>query len=377
MLTQRWRTGASLHEMTLACGWSIIIPARLSKAGRILHFSCAGRSLMKAAYITTTGSPDVIAFGDVETPRPGPTDVLVKVHAAALNPIDTYIRSGAIAAPLNFPYIPGCDLAGAVEEVGHDVRNFKAGDRVWGSNQGLFGRQGTFAEYACVDQQWLYPTPENCSDEDAAAGALVGITAHLGLYLHAGLQPGEVVFVNGGTGGVGSAVVQFAKSASATVVATVGSEEKRQLCQSLGADLVLDYHSPSLDDDIRAFTDEHGGVDVWWETQREPTLERTIGMLRKRGRIVLMAGRDARPEFPLGAFYVNDLRMVGFAMFNASPAEQRVCAEEMNRRAEQRAWKPIIGQTMPLSAAAAAHRLQEENTLNKSGTLTGKIVVVP
>lgn len=332
---------------------------------------------MKAAYITTTGAPEVIEFGEVDTPRPGPTDVLVKVHAAALNPIDTYIRSGAIAFPLPSPYIPGCDLAGTVEEVGHDVHDFKPGDRVWGSNQGLFGRQGTFAEYACVDQQWLYPAPEGFSDEQAAAGALVGITAHLGLFLHAGLQPGEVVFVNGGTGGVGSLVVQFAKAHGATVIATVGSEEKRHLCQSLGADLVLDYHSQSLDDDIRAFTDEHGGIDLWWETQREPTLERTIGMLRKRGRIVLMAGRDARPEFPLGAFYVNDLRMVGFAMFNASPAEQRACAEDMNRWADEGAWKPLIGQTMPLAEAAAAHRLQEDNTLNKSGTLTGKIVVVP
>src|SRR5690606_30866381 len=98
---------------------------------------------MKAAFITTTGSPDVIEFGEVDTPRPGPTDVLVKIAAAALNPIDTYIRSGAIAAPLQFPYIPGCDLAGTVEEVGHDVRDFKPGDRVWGSNPGLSGRPGT------------------------------------------------------------------------------------------------------------------------------------------------------------------------------------------------------------------------------------------
>lgn len=332
---------------------------------------------MKAAYIDSTGNPEVIEYGDLDTPQPGPTDVLVRVGAAALNPIDTYIRSGAIAAPLEFPYVPGCDLGGTVEAVGHDVREFRPGDRVWGSNQGLFGRQGTFAEYACVDQQWLYPTPEGVSHEQAAAGALVGITAHLGLFLHAGLQEGEIVFVNGGTGGVGSVVVQFAKARGATVIATVGSEEKRQLCQSLGADLVLDYHSPSLDDDVRAYTDEHGGVDVWWETQREPTLERTIGMMRKRGRIVLMAGRDARPQFPLGAFYVNDLRMLGFAMFNASAAEQWTCAEELNQWAAEGRWKPLIGETLPLSQAAAAHRLQEENTIGKAGTLTGKIVVVP
>lgn len=332
---------------------------------------------MKAAFITQTGPPDVITYDDLETPRPGPTEVLVKVGAAALNPIDTYLRSGAIAMPLEFPYVPGCDLAGTVEAVGEDVRDWKAGDRVWGSNQGLFGRQGSFAEYAAVDPQWLYRTPENFTDEQAAAGALVGITAHLGLFLHAGLGDDEIVFVNGGTGGVGSAVVQFAKAHGARVIATAGTEQKRKLCESLGADLVLDYHSDSLDDDIRAFTEEQGGLDVWWETQREPTLERAIGLLRKRGRIVLMAGRDARPEFPLGAFYVNDLRMVGFAMFNASPAEQLACAADMNNWAGEGLWQPLIGETLPLSEAARAHQLQEENTLQKTGTLTGKIVVVP
>jgi NADPH2:quinone reductase len=99
--------------------------------------------------------------------------------------------------------------------------------------------------------------------------------------------------------------------------------------------------------------------------------------MRKRGRIILMAGRDARPEFPLGAFYVNDLRLVGFAMFNATPEEQRRCAEDMNRWASEQKWRPLIGQTLPLSNAGDAHRLQEENTLQKSGTLTGKIVVTP
>jgi NADPH2:quinone reductase len=99
--------------------------------------------------------------------------------------------------------------------------------------------------------------------------------------------------------------------------------------------------------------------------------------MRKRGRIILMAGRAARPDFPLGAFYTNDLRLIGFAMFNASPGEQRECAEELNEWASDGVWKPVIGRTLPLSEAAAAHRLQEENTLNKAGTLTGKIVVTP
>ncbi len=332
---------------------------------------------MKAAYITETGSPDRIQFGDLPDPQPGPSQVLVKVGAVAVNPIDTYIRAGLVAMPLGFPFIIGCDLAGTVEAVGSDVTRFRAGDRVWGSNQGLFGRPGTFAEYAAVDEQWLSSTPDEQSDEQAAAGALTGITAHLGLFLHAGLKAGELVFVNGGTGGVGSAVVQFAKAAGADVIATVGSEEKREQCKSLGADCVLDYHSSSLDDDIRQFSEPHGGVNIWWETQREPTFDRTIGLMKKRGRIILMAGRDARPEFPVGPFYVNDLRLVGFAMFNASADEQRRCSDDMNRWAAAGRWQPLVGRTLPLEEAAAAHRLQEENTLQNQGTLTGKLVLTP
>ena len=332
---------------------------------------------MQAAYINETGSPDLFQVGELPTPSPAKGQVLVKIGASSVNPIDTYIRGGAVQMELPFPYVPGCDLAGTVEAVGAGVTRFSAGDRVWGSNQSLFGRQGTLAEYAAVDETWLYPTPDNQSDEQAAAGALVGITAHLGLFLHAKLKTGEIVFVNGGTGGVGSAVVQFAKAAGARVIATVGNPEKKQLCEDLGADLAVDYHATTLDDDIRAFTEPHGGIDVWWETQREPTLDRTVGLMKKRGRIVLMAGRDTRPEFPVGPFYVNDLRMVGFAMFNASADEQRACAEQMNEWAAAGKWKPLIGQTFPLSEAAAAHRLQEDNTLAKHGTLTGKIVVIP
>ncbi|MFG0297773.1 MAG: NADPH:quinone reductase [Maioricimonas sp. JB045] len=332
---------------------------------------------MQAAYITATGEPENIQYGELPTPEPGPTEVLVKVGAASINPIDTYLRSGAIAMPLEFPWIPGCDLAGTVEAVGSDVTRLKPGDRVWGSNQSLFGRQGTLAEYAAVDEAWLYPTPDGETDAEAAAGALVGITAHLGLFLHGGLRDGELLFVNGGTGGVGSTVVQFAKAAGAMVIATVGNDEKKRHCESLGADHVLDYHSPTLDDDIRAIAESNGGIDVWWETQREPTLERTIGMMKKRGRIIVMAGRDARPPLPVGPFYVNDLRLIGFAMFNASPDEQRVCAEAMNGWYVDGKWKPQIGREMPLSEAAAAHRLQEENTLGKQGSLSGKIVLTP
>src|SRR5579884_1380940 len=190
---------------------------------------------MKAAYIETTGGPNVIHYGDLPQPTPQTGEVLVRVQAVSVNPIDLYIRAGTVAMPLPKPFIIGCDLAGTVEALGPRAGRFKVGDRVWGSNQGLLGRQGTFAEYAAVQEDWLYPTPDGVPDTQAAAVALVGITAHLGLFRDAHLQPGETVFVNGGTGGVGSMVVQMAKAVGAHVVTTVGSAEKAALCRQWGA----------------------------------------------------------------------------------------------------------------------------------------------
>ena len=332
---------------------------------------------MKAAFINQTGEPNVIQYGDLPTPEPAAGEVLIKVGAVAVNPIDTYIRSGVVALATEFPYIVGCDLAGTIEAVGADVTRFKVGDRVWGSNQSLFGRKGTFAEYAAVGEEWLYPTPDAMTDDVAAAGALVGITAHLDLHLHGDLKAGETVFINGGTGGVGAAVVQLAKAAGAKVIATVGNDEKKSLCESWGADFVINYHDANLDDQIREFTAANGGLHVWFETQREPTPDRSVELMSPRGRIIFMAGRTARPEFPVGPFYVKDLRLHGFAMFNATPDEQRASADAINELSTKGGWAPQIGKTFPLSEAAAAHQLQEDNTLSGSGTLTGKIVLNP
>lgn len=330
---------------------------------------------MKAAYIQETGPSSVIQFGDLETPEPASGQVLVRTSAVAVNPIDTYIRSGAVNAQLPSKYIIGSDIAGTVEAVGDGVQKFQVGDRVWGSNQGLAGRQGTFSEYAAIDECWLYPTPAGVSDEDAAAAALTGITAHLGLHLHAGLADGEVVFVNGGTGGVGSSVVQLAKAAGAKVITTVGSDRKAEAAQGLGADLVINYRDGDVESALRDAVSQIGPINVWFETLRTPNPEMTIPLLAKRGRYVLMAGRDARPEFPVGPFYVNDLRAIGFAMFNASPEEQRDAANDINRLLASWKLKPVIGAVFPLEEAAAAHQLQEDNTLRSADTLAGKIVL--
>jgi NADPH2:quinone reductase len=331
---------------------------------------------MKAAYFEKTGGPEVIQYGELPRPTPGKGEVLVRVGAVAVNPIDTYIRSGAVNMPLPRPFIPGCDLAGMVESLGPDVRRFKVGDRVWGSNQGLLGRQGTFAEYACVHEDWLYPIPFAVPDTEAAAVALTGITAHLGLFRSARLQPGETVFVNGGTGGVGSMVVQMAKAVGAQVITTVGSVEKAALCRGWGADCVLNYKTDDVPSSIRDFT-KGQGVNVWYETQREPDFLRTVDLMSRRGRIVIIAGRQAQPVFPVGAFYTRDMSLFGFAIFNATPEEQRVCAEDINRWLGDKKLHVVIGRTFTLAEAAPAHRLQEENSSQKAGTLMGKIVLKP
>lgn len=330
---------------------------------------------MKAAFIKRTGAPDVIEYGDLQVIKPQGNQVLVKVCAVSVNPIDTYIRAGMVPMNIPFPYIIGCDLAGIVEEIGPDVKKFKKGDRVWGSNQGLLGRQGTFAEFATVNEDWLYPLPQNVSFEDAAAIALVGITAHLGLFRDAQIKTGETIFVNGGSGAVGSVVVQMAKIAGATVLASAGSEEKMEICRKLGADYVFNYKTQDLNKEIKNVLPQ--GVNIWWETSREPDFDKIVPSLSPRGRIIIMAGREARPQFPVGPFYVKDCKMFGFAMFNAPPEEQSICARDINRWLTEGKLKPLIDRVLPLSEAVQAHRLQEENTLGKKGILKGKIVLKP
>ncbi len=330
---------------------------------------------MKAAFITQTGPPEAITYGDLPDPKPGRKECLVKVAAVDVNPIDTYIRGGLIPANLSFPAILGRDLAGTVLEAGPGVKRFKPGDRVWATNQGTAGRQGAFAELAAVDERWLYPIPDGVPDEDIVALSLVGITAHLGLVRDARLRPGEVLFVNGGSGGVGSSVLQMAKILGARVITTGGTEEKVALCRQLGADLAVNYKTEDVDAAIKSFAPE--GVNVWWETLREPSFERTIPLLAMRGRMVVMAGRDARPPLPVGPFYVKDCSLHGFAMFNASARELRTAAMDINDWLAHGKLKARIDRILPLSRAAEAHRLQEESTIRKTGVLSGKIVLKP
>lgn len=328
---------------------------------------------MKAAYVAQPGPASTLQVGQLPEPVPAAGQVLVRVRASAVNPIDTYVRGGLVAMDLPSPYIPGCDLAGVVEAVGPNTTRFKPGDRVWGSNQGLLGRQGTLVELAAVDEGWLYPIPEGVEDAEAVAGALVGITAHLGLVANAALAPGETILVVGGSGGVGSAVVQLAKAIGARVIATAGGEAKAEVARQAGADEVINYHNEPIAEGAKRLAPN--GVNVWWETRREPDLETAVHALAECGRLVLMAGRDATPPFPVGPFYVKGCRILGFAMFKASADAQRRCAEDLNRWLADGKYRPRIARRFTLDEAAAAHDLQEAATIHGAEPLMGKIVV--
>lgn len=331
---------------------------------------------MKAASLDAPGPPSVITYGDLPTPTPKTGEVLVKTSVAALNPIDTYIRSGMVAMALPKPFITGSDVAGVVSAVGDGVKRFKVGDRVWASNQGLLGRQGTCAEYVCSSEDWFYPIPAGVDDKCAAAVALVGITAHLGLYGRAKVQPGETVFVNGGTGGVGSMVAQMTKVAGAKAITTVGSAEKMALAKSWGIDLVLNYKTDDVPARIKEFTGG-AGVNVWYETQREVDFVKMIDLMAKNGRMIVMAGRTAQPVFPVGPFYVKGLSLFGYAVFNATPDEQRACADDINRWLAAKKLHVPIGHEFKLADTAAAHGFLEDCTLKKTGAMTGKVIIIP
>jgi len=170
-------------------------------------------------------------------------------------------------------------------------------------------------------------------------------------------------------------VVQMAKILGARVVTTAGSDEKTARCRALGADHAINYKTQDVLAETKRVAPQ--GVNVYWETLREPDFEKTVEMLAERGRMVLMAGREARPVFPVGPFYVKGCSLHGFVMFKATPAEQRACAEDINRWLSAKKLKAPIDRILPLSETATAHKLQEESTVGKKGTLAGKIVLRP
>jgi NADPH2:quinone reductase len=324
---------------------------------------------MKAAYLDEVGPPENIQLGQLPTPVVGPSDVLVKTTAVCVDPVDTLIRSGQLPETLSFPFIVGRDMAGVVQAIGPSVSRFAPGDRVWCNNQGYHGRQGTFAEYLAVREDLLYPLPSGVDDREAVAFVHSGLTACLGLQ-DAGLQAGESLFINGGAGNVGSAVLQLARARGARTIATAGNAEGLAWCRELGADRAVNYRTENVDRALAEFAPE--GVNVYWDASGKPEFDQAVARVARRGRIIVMSGYTARPPFPVGPFYVKRCSMHGFAITYATDAELRTSADEINHWLAQGKLKVRMDRVLPLSAAAAAHRLVEDQV-----PLAGKIVLVP
>ena len=213
--------------------------------------------------------------------------------------------------------------------------------------------------------------PDAVGFEDMMALAHSGLTACLGIERMGGLAPGQVLFVNGGAGNVGRTLVQVATGLGARVIATAGTAAGRDTCRADGAVAALDYRSPTLGDELRAAAP--GGIDVAWDLSGQQDLGFALAHLRRRGRIVVMSGLGARPQLPVGALYVNDITIVGFAITYATVEEMQACAARINALAAAGRLRGTIARRLPLSAAREAHRLIED----KSVRLDGKIVVIP
>jgi NADPH2:quinone reductase len=324
---------------------------------------------MKAAYIEASGPPEVIRFGELPTPSVGPGQILVRVAAVCVDPIDVYIRSGAFKIPLPSPFVIGRDLVGRVEQVGPGVTKFAPGDRVWCNNQGYDGRQGTFAEYAAVEERLLYPLPAGVDEHSAVAFVHSAFTACLGLE-RARPRAGETLFANGGAGNVGSALIQMAKGRGLRVAATAGNTEGLDWCRSIGAEAVANYKEDDIDAVLKAFAPS--GVDIYWDTSGQPDFDQAINRLATGGRVIVMAGLKARPPFPVGPFYVKGCSMHGFAITHATDEELATSAEAIVGWMAQGKLQVRIDRVLPLSEAQTAHRLVEEHA-----PIAGKIVLTP
>ncbi|GGM33473.1 oxidoreductase [Longimycelium tulufanense] len=322
---------------------------------------------MRAAYIEELGPPEIIRYGELAAPRPGPTDVLVDVEVATVNHVDTFVRSGAWRTPIEFPFVIGRDLVGTVATAGPGAPAFRVGDRVWCNSLGHAGRQGAAAEQAVVPAGRLYHLPPGVSAADAVAVAHPAATAYLGLFTHGRVRAGDTVLVAGGAGNVGSAMIVMAAHAGARVIATARPHHA-EYCRSLGASDVLDYRDPALTRHIRDARPQ--GIDVYLDTSGHNDLTTAVDVLAKRGRVVVLAGLQTRPVLPVGPLYLKDCSIVGFAISQATTSELAEAARTINALLADKQLRPRATDTLPLSAAAEAHRRQE------SGELHGRRIVL-
>jgi NADPH2:quinone reductase len=320
---------------------------------------------MKAIRVEEFGDPSVLHVAQVPVPVPGAGEVLVRLHAAGVNPVETYIRSGKYAKLPPLPYTPGNDGAGVIEALGTGVAGLSLGDRVYVAA----AKTGTYAEQCVAPAGDVRPLPAVASFAQGAALGVPYATAWRALMQRGGGQPGETVLINGATGGVGVAALQFARSVGLTVFATGGSEAGRVFLRAQGADEVFDHTEPAYRQAVLERTGGKG-VDLILERLANVNLAHDLKLLAVHGRVVVIGSRgtiEIDPRDTMGR--EADIR--GVMLGHASPAELAEAHGAIARGLENGTLVPVIAREFPLAEAPAAHE-----AVMASGP-PGKIVLVP
>ncbi|MFD2112392.1 zinc-dependent alcohol dehydrogenase family protein [Thiorhodococcus fuscus] len=331
---------------------------------------------MKSIEIRETGGPSVLQLAERPCPElTGPDDILVKLAAAGVNPIDTKIRSNGPMLPAGFPAVLGCDGAGVVEAVGEAVTRFKPGDEVWFCFGGLGGPVGTYAEYMVLDNQLAQAKPRSIDMVEAAAAPLVLLTAWEALHDRARLHEGHRVLIHAGAGGVGHVAIQLAKAAGARVCTTVSSPEKAAFAHDLGAEYCINYQEEDLVGAVMEWTGGQG-VDIAFDTVGPAVFRQTIPAMAHYGDLVTIL--DPGPELDLKEARMRNLRISLELMLTPMLRDvprARVQQGEILRRCakliDRGDLRIHVSKTFPLEQAADAHTLLEQ------GHLTGKLALIP
>ncbi len=320
---------------------------------------------MKAIRVEEFGEPEVMKLVEVPMPEAGPGQLLVRMHAVGVNPVETYIRAGSYARKPALPFTPGNDGAGVVEKTGEGVSKFRPGDRVYlaGSSS------GTYAEYALSGEAQVHRLPEKASFAQGAAMGTPYATAFRGLMQRAGAQPNETVLVHGASGGVGTAAVQIALAHGLRVFGTAGTERGRELVREQGAHEVFDHHASDYLARIKEATGGRG-VDVILEMLANVNLGSDLTLLAPRGRVIVIGNRG-RVEIDARETMARDADIRGMVLPNTPPDELASLHAALVAGLEDGTLRPVVGKELPLAEAPQAHR-----TVLEPGAF-GKIVLVP
>ena len=320
---------------------------------------------MKAICVREFGPPEVMRLEETPDPSPGPGQVLVRVRAAGVNPVETYIRSGAYARRPTPPYTPGHDAAGIVEAVGNGVTGVAAGDRVYTSETVT----GAYAELALCNASRVHPLPASVSYAQGAAVGVPYATAWRALFQRVRAVPGETVLVHGASGGVGIAAVQIARAAGLRVFGTAGTAEGIALVLRERADAVYDHRSASYMEEAMAATGGRG-FDVILEMLANVNLPRDLKALTMGGRVIVIGNRGT-VEIDARDAMARDASIVGMSLFNMPDADRAVVHAALVAGLENGTLRPVIGRELPLSAAPESH------VAVMSPGARGKIVLLP